>query len=83
VLFLKRDYDDPNIIKRMSSEEALDYLVSHDFCNPHQLVRDERRMRNRTEFFRKYLSECDVLMVNTTCPAEETQERIREALSSL
>ena len=83
VLFLKRDYDDPVIIKKMETEEALRYLVSHDFCNPHQLVRDERRVKARTEFFRRYLSECDVLMVNTTCPPKETQERIREALASL
>ncbi len=83
VLLLKRDYDDPSIIRKMETEEALDYLVRNDFCNPHQLVRDDRRIRARVSFFRQYLSMCDVLMVNTTCPAEETQERIRKALSSL
>ena len=82
VLLLKRDASDPTIIRKMGVGEALDYLSSNDFCNPHQLVRDPRRVKMRTEFFRRYLSHCTVLMVNTTCPAEETQRRIREALDS-
>jgi hypothetical protein len=80
VILLKRDRDDPSIVRQMETEEALEYLVSNDFCNPHQLVVDERRRKMREDFFRRYLSQCTVLMVNTTCPAEETQERIRKAL---
>ena len=34
----------------------------------------------REDFFRRYLSECEVFMVNTTCSAEETQENIRGVL---
>ena len=80
IILMKRDRDDPAIVRQMDTEEALEYLAANDFCNPHQLIVDERRSAMRKEFFRRYLSECTVLMVNTTCPPEVTQERIRKAL---
>lgn len=81
VILLKRDREDPEIVRRLDTEEALQYLTDHDFCNPHQLIRDERSMSARTAFFRRYLSQCEVYMVNTICPATETQERIRSILT--
>lgn len=80
IFLLKRDPSDPRITRRMEADEALSYLEEHDFCNPHQLIRDERRTSLRREFFRTYLSECEVYMVNTTCSATETQEHIRSVL---
>ena len=80
IILLKRDPQDPETVRSMEVDEALSYLESHDFCNPHQLVRDERSISLRREFFRRYLSECDVYMVNTTSPAKETQERIRSLI---
>src|SRR5512136_394195 len=40
IILLKRDASDKNIVKRLSTNEAVEYLVNHNFCNPHQLVRD-------------------------------------------
>ena len=80
IILLKRDKDDPVIERRLDAEDALEYLEKHDLCNPHQLVRDKDSLAIRREFFRRYLSECTVFMVNTTCSAEETQERIRRLL---
>ena len=80
IILLKRDESDPEVIREVSTEEALQYLLDHDFCNPHQLVRDEMRMSIRTEFFRRYLSECQVYMVNTIKSAKETQASIRSVL---
>ncbi|MDO5861240.1 MAG: hypothetical protein Q4Q58_00275 [Thermoplasmata archaeon] len=80
VFLLKRDFDDPSVVTRMDPEDALAYLKEHDYCNPHQLIRDERRMALREDFFRRYLSECETFMVNTTRTAEETQELIRDVL---
>ena len=80
VFMLKRDPSDDRKVYRMSSEEALEYLSGEGFCNPHQLVCDLRRVVLRKEFFRRYLSECEVFMVNTTCTAEETQDNIRGVL---
>ena len=67
-------------IHQLPPEEFLECLTDLYFCNPHQLVRDERSILLRREFFRRYLSECDVYMVNTTSPAKETQERIRSLI---
>ncbi len=80
IVLLKRDKSDPELSRRLDVEEALAYLESHDFCNPHQLIRDEHSMSLRREFFREYLSQCAVYMVNTTSPAKETQDRIRSLI---
>ncbi|MGN0099215.1 MAG: hypothetical protein ACI38Y_07815 [Candidatus Methanomethylophilaceae archaeon] len=80
IILLKRDREDPEVVRKLDTETALAYLMEHDFCNPHQLVRDERHIAIRTEFFRRYLDSCRVYMVNTICTATETQDRIREIL---
>jgi hypothetical protein len=77
VILLKRDPGDNRIARRMDPEEAMDYLVSNNFCNPHQLVRDPRKEDLRTRFFRKFLEDCEVHMVNTIAPPLETQDIIR------
>ncbi|MFA5313003.1 MAG: hypothetical protein WC375_06785 [Methanomassiliicoccales archaeon] len=77
ILLLKRDQDDRDLVTELSSKEALDYLVKRDFCNPHQLVRDERKIRIRSEFFRQLLDQTRVHLINTTTTPEETQSSIR------
>ena len=76
VVILKRDPGDPVVSRRVDAEEALDFLVAHDFCNPHQLVRDERKMRIRREFFRRLLERTEVHLVNTTGPPHATHAEI-------
>ena len=80
VFLLKRDASDGRAVYRMTADEALEYLSKEGFCNPHQLVCDLRRVALRKSFFARYLAECEVYMVNTTCTAEETQENIRGVL---
>jgi len=80
ILLLKRDPDDPVIVSELSKEDALDYLVRNDFCNPHQLVRDERKQNLRKNFFSELLKRTDVRLVNTRLPPEETQVEIRKAI---
>ncbi len=81
VILLKRDPEDPVIIRRMETGEAMEYLEAQDFCNPHQLVRDERKLSLRRRFFLGFLERCEVHMVNTTRPPEETQATIRSIVS--
>jgi len=81
VILLKRDTDDPVTSREMGPEEAMEYLEAHDFCNPHQLVRDERKISLRRRFFRDYLEHCEVHLVNTVRPPEETQAIIRGIVS--
>lgn len=81
IVLLKRDPSDKRTVREMSGREALDYLLTCNFCNPHQLVGDERKLGLRKNFFRQYLNQTRVHMVNTTSPPHETQQKIREILA--
>ncbi len=81
IILLKRDPQDKNIITRLSSAEALKFMLDHNFCNPHQLVRDERKVDLRKNFFQKLFDKTEVCLVNTIGTPQETQEEIRKFLS--
>ena len=82
-ILLKRDKEDHDVVREMNAEDALAYLESNDFCNPHQLIRDYRSISLRREFFREYLSQCHIYMVNTILPAKDTQDKIRDIVSGM
>jgi serine kinase of HPr protein (carbohydrate metabolism regulator) len=81
IILLKRDPADKKIVAELTEKEALDYLLAHNFCNPHQLVTDKRKTELRKDFFRRYLKQTGFHMVNTTLPPQETQRRIREIIA--
>lgn len=76
IIMLKRDSGDPTVSRRLSVDEAMDYLIGNDFCNPHQLVKDERKFSLRKRFFEKLFSATDVFLVNTVKPPLETHAEI-------
>lgn len=78
IILLKRDKEDDAVVKKMDPEEALAYLEKHDFCNPHQLIRDSRKMGLRKRFFRRFLEKSTIHMVNTIKSPEQTHEAIRK-----
>jgi serine kinase of HPr protein (carbohydrate metabolism regulator) len=80
VILLKRDASDSNIVTQLNADEALHYLLTNNFCNPHQLVRDKRKIELRTNFFRRLLEQTDVFLVNTTQTPQQTQTEIRRVL---
>ena len=80
VILLKRDASDPETVRTLTADGALEYLCANDLCNPHQMVRDPRKTELRRRFFREFLSGCRVHMINTVNPPEETQGIIRKAL---
>ncbi len=81
IILLKRDPQDKNIVTELSTDGALQYLLENDFCNPHQLVKDNRKIELRKEFFRRYFEQTTVYLVNTTGTPQETQAQIRALLS--
>ncbi len=81
IILLKRDPADKTIVRQLTVEQALEYLVAHNFCNPHQLVRDKRKTDLRTNFYRRFLEQTDNYLVNTTDTPQTTQNEIRRALS--
>ena len=66
IILLKRDFQDENVVTRLSTAEAVQYVLAHNFCNPHQLMRDNRKIELRKEFFRRYFEQTDVYLVNTS-----------------
>lgn len=80
IVLMKRDKSDDRVVRRMDVDEAMDYLIEHDFCNPHQLVTDDRKRRLRERFFRRMLEKTDLHMLNTIRSPEETQAALRSAL---
>jgi len=80
VILLKRDPTDSRIVTNLSTDEALQYVIKNDFCNPHQLVKDKRKLKLRKEFFHRYFEQTNVYMVNTIASPQETQQKIRETL---
>jgi hypothetical protein len=81
IILLKRDPSDKNIVTTLNVEEALQYMLAHNFCNPHQLVKDNRKIAVRTNFFRRLFEQTDTYLVNTTGSPHETQDEIRAVLS--
>jgi hypothetical protein len=81
IIMLKRDPSDRNIVTALNADEAVQYLLAHNFCNPHQLVEDARKIAVRTNFFRTLFEQTDVYLVNTTASPHETQDEIRNVLS--
>ncbi|MDD5502964.1 MAG: hypothetical protein PHH26_05820 [Candidatus Thermoplasmatota archaeon] len=80
LMLFKRDKSDPTTIKKMGVEEALEYLVANQYCNPHLLLNDARKQRIRREFFKKYLESVETYLVNTTQTPAESQAGIRKIL---
>lgn len=78
VVFLKRDHQDEEIFKEMGEEEALNFLLENDFCNPHQLVKDKRKIELRKGFFQNLFKRTNVYMINTTASIEDNQNQLRE-----
>ena len=80
IILLKREPQDKNIVTQLSSTEASNFMLERDFCNPHQLVKDERKIELRKDFFNKLFEQTEVYLVNTTGTPQETQDEIRRFL---
>ena len=82
IILLKRDPKDRKVVTRLTEKEALQYLLANNFCNPHQLVTDQRKLELRKNFFHQYFQQTNIHMVNTISSPQETQRRIREIIKA-
>ncbi len=82
IILLKRDPNDKNKVANLTAEDALEYLLANSFCNPHLLVKDNRKTELRKSFFSRYLKQTEIYLVNTTTPPQETQKKIREIIQT-
>jgi hypothetical protein len=79
IILLERDVNHPPI-RKLDAQEALDFMLEKDFCNPHQLVRDERKLNIRKGFFQELFIDLDVYLLNTVETPEKSLERIKHLL---
>jgi hypothetical protein len=79
-ILLKRDAEDETIVRKLSPEEATRYIESVEFCNPHMLVKDERKLELRLQFFKEFFASLEIHVVNTKAPVLETHRAIKEEI---
>jgi shikimate kinase len=75
VVLLERDFNNPPF-KLVNPEEAVDFMVEKDFCNPHQLIRNKRKFILRKRFFQELFTKTEVYILNTIEKPAESLERI-------
>ncbi len=81
LVLLKRDAKDKRKFWEMEPGEAFDYIKKNDYCNPqHQLIRDERKISMRDEFFRNFTSKVKCYMLNTTETPHASLGRLEEVV---
>jgi hypothetical protein len=76
VILLERDIEHPPFVK-LDVDDAMDFMIEKDFCNPHQLVRNIRKFDLRKEFFRELFSTLEVYLLNTIETPDESLNRIK------
>ncbi|MBC7090070.1 MAG: hypothetical protein H5T37_06770 [Methanobacteriaceae archaeon] len=79
IVLLERDLDDEPF-KKLTSKEALNHMKKNDFCNPHQLIKDERKYKLRLKFFKEIFHKIEVYLLNTIETPKESLERIKNIL---
>jgi hypothetical protein len=77
VIMLRRDPKE-KIVETLDPAEAWDYIKGDDLCNPHQMIRDARKMRMRERFFKKFFGDSQVNLINTIKTPDETQKIRRD-----
>jgi len=79
-ILLKRDPKDGRVARKLTAAEAVEYIKSAGFCNPHLLVKDSRKTLLREKFFKEFFSHIETYLVNTMLPPLETHKVIKDIL---
>lgn len=79
MVLLERDPDHPPF-RKITPKEAVDFMVRNDFCNPHQLIRSQRKFILRKHFFKELFHNGDVYILNTIEKPVLSLNRIRNLL---
>lgn len=77
IVLLERNKENPPF-RKITPEEALNYMLENDFCNPHQLIRNDRKLKLRTQFFKDLFCNQDVYILNTIETPQESLDRIKD-----
>ncbi|MFH1785939.1 MAG: hypothetical protein ABH842_05915 [Candidatus Micrarchaeota archaeon] len=75
-ILLTRDKKLP-VETKLDKYEALEFMMDNDFCNPHQLIRNEEKSKQRISFFRELFSRTPVYLLNTIETPEQSLTRLK------
>ncbi len=80
VILLKRDKSDPELVRKMDIEEAVEYLAKQpeQFMNPYLIVKTSEKIEIRKNFFRSLFKFAPCYVVNTFESVNTVQEKIRD-----
>ena len=77
IFLLKRDSKDKKPIRRLTPAAAMAYMKANNFCNPHFIVTNPRKLKLRQASFNTMFKNCDTWLVNTA------NEKPKQTLSRL
>jgi len=80
VILLKRDRSESETVRKLDSEEAVQYLTTQpeQFLNPYLIVKTHEKIEIRKDFFRRLFWFAPCYLVNTIESVNMVQEKIRE-----
>jgi serine kinase of HPr protein (carbohydrate metabolism regulator) len=64
-------------LQKLDAKAATAFMLKHDFCNPHQLVRTKKKKAKRTAFFKGLFQKLPVYMLNTIETPKQSLDRLR------
>ena len=67
-------------MKKLTPKEALKFMIKNDFCNPHQLVRNRKKLTMRIDFFKELFNRVPVYLLNTIETPQQSLERLKGTL---
>lgn len=80
VILLERNRNNPEIVKKMEVEEAVEYLERHpreQYLNPYLIVKTPEKIEVRNNFFERLFKFAPPYLVNTYESVDKVQQAIR------
>jgi len=68
-------------LTKLSKDDALDFMVKNDFCNPHQLIRNKEKLRQRTTFYKELFARVPIYLLNTIETPAQSLERLKNIIA--
>ncbi len=78
-VLLTRDQKLPPL-KKFKPQEAVEFMIKNDFCNPHQLVRTKEKIAKRKKFFLELFKRTPTYLLNTIETPQQSMQRIKDIL---
>ena len=69
------------VVKKLTSKQAMEYMLENDFCNPHQLIHDGEKYNDRVEFYKELFTRLPVYLLNTIETPQQSLQRVKDIIN--